>query len=75
MGLRKVKGSLIRTMRGERSQDEIVKASEGKFKKGHLSAWENERWFPNDQNTLALANALGCDIDDITVPVELESAA
>lgn len=75
MGLRKISGPLIKQQRGKRTIEDIIQAAGNKFTKGAMSAWENDKYLPEDANIIALCRALGCEYEDISVEVTAESVA
>lgn len=62
-----IDGQKIIRARGDRTQREIVEASENAFTVQQLSSWERGLYRPNDQNLAALLVALDVNYEDITI--------
>lgn len=75
MGLRKVRGHLIKKMRDGRPPSLIIERMPHKVTRTTIHQWEKEEWSPTEQNILSLITALGCTYEDISEPVEPETVA
>jgi transcriptional regulator with XRE-family HTH domain len=68
MGFRVIKGSKIKTARGERSLQDVAEAAGGKFTRAALWQWEAGLVTPSDEKVPALLDALGCTFEQISEP-------
>jgi len=69
--VRKVKGSKITKLRGNRSYREISKLSDNAFSAAALHKWEHDRAQPTLATLPHLLKALGCTYEEVTETVKL----
>lgn len=73
MSFRRIIPAKIKAARGTRSLREVAARSGGAFTFGALWQWENDGVKPTDDNVIQLLQALGCQYEDISEPVQIEA--